>query len=133
MKNAIILFLSLSLGACATAQKYETKLNQQIGKTSEQLLADFGNPTQIKRLKNGNMVIIYNYRNEELVPSPDIFDNSDFMTEDEIFYQFTYDGNEIPIGSNFGDIVINYCQTRFYLKNNIVNSWQTKGNACVAF
>lgn len=133
MKKAIGLSLIiLSLTACATAQKYEAKLNGEIGKTSEQLMADFGNPTQVKKLKNGNMVIIYTYREDDLIPSPDVFDSGDFVTEDEAFYDFTYGGYEIPIGNEAGDLITNYCQTRFYLKNNIVQSWQYKGNACVA-
>ena len=133
MKKAIILLLSIqTLTACATAQKYEAKLNQEIGKTSEQLIQNFGNPTQVKRYKNGNMVITYTYRNQEIVPSPDVFDNSNFITEDEKFYPFTYGGYDIPIGNDLGEAITEYCQTRFYIKNNIVDSWQYHGNACVA-
>jgi len=133
MKKAIgLFFIIFSFCACATAQKYEAKLNQEVGKTSEQLMKSFGNPTQVKRFKNGDMVVIYTYREEELVPSPDVFDSGDFVTEDEAFYDFTYGGYEIPIGSEAGDLITNYCQTRFYLKNNVVQSWQYKGNACVA-
>jgi hypothetical protein len=133
MKKVIGQFLLIfSLTACATAQKYEAKLNQEIGKTSEQLMASFGNPTQVRKMKNGDMVIIYTYREDDLIPSPDVFDSGDFVTEDEAFYDFTYGGYEIPIGNVAGDLVTNYCQTRFYLKNNIVQSWRYKGNACVA-
>lgn len=131
MKKAITLLL-LTLTACATAQKYEIKLNQELGKTSEQLMQDFGNPTEVKRFQNGNMVITYTYRNQELIPSPDVFDNSDFMTEDEEFYPFTYGGYQIPIGNEMSEVITEYCQTRFYLKNNIVDSWKYHGNACVA-
>jgi hypothetical protein len=133
MKKVIGQFLLIfSLTACATAQKYEAKLNQEIGKTSEQLIASFGNPTQVRKMKNGDMVIIYTYREDDLIPSPDVFDSGDFVTEDEAFYDFTYGGYEIPIGNDVGELVTDYCQTRFYLKNNIVQSWQYKGNACVA-
>lgn len=133
MKKAIGLFLFIfGFTACATAQKYEAKLNREVGKTSEQLMASFGNPTQVRRLKNGDMIIVYTYREDELIPSPDVFDSGDFVTEDEAFYDFTYGGYEIPIGNGAGNLITNYCQTRFYLRNNIVQSWQYRGNACVA-
>lgn len=133
MKKAIVLFLFIfCFTACATAQKYEAKLNGEIGKTSEQLMTDFGNPTQVKRMKNGDMVVIYTYHEDDLIPSPDVFASGNLVSEDDAFYDFTYGGYEIPIGNDVGDLVTNYCQTCFYLKNNIVQSWQYKGNACVA-
>ncbi|MCM1323618.1 MAG: hypothetical protein NC218_05610 [Acetobacter sp.] len=127
-----ILTLITSLTACATSQKYTTQLNNDVGKTSQQLVAQYGNPTHVKRLANGDEIITFISVNQQVIPSPNYYFNNNFMTEDEMFAPFTYGGNEIPIGNFMGEVITDYCNTKFYLKNNIVTSWQWKGNACVA-
>ena len=93
----------------------------------------YGNPSSTKKLSNGNMIITYVNINTELLPDPNYFpDNSDFLTEDEIFYPFTYGGNIIPVGNFMGEEITNYCETKFLLKNNHITSWSLKGNSCVA-
>lgn len=132
LKNILIIIALISLSGCATPQKYNQKLNLDIGKTSQQIISQYGNPTKIQHLANGDDIITYTSINYSLIPSPQYdFDNS-FYTEDELFTPFTQGYNEIPIGDYMGDIVQNYCQTKFYLRNNIVSSWQWKGNSCVA-
>lgn len=127
-----ILTLALALTACATAQKYNTQLNNDIGKSAQQIMNQYGNPTHVKRLANGDEIFTYVNVNQEVLPSPNYYFNTDFMTEDEMFAPFTYGGNEIPIGNFMGEVVTDYCNTKFYLKNNIVTSWQWRGNSCVA-
>ena len=132
LKNILIIISIISLSCCATPQKYNQKLNLDIGKTSQQIISQYGNPTKIQHLSNGDEIITYTSINYSLIPSPQYdFDNT-FYTEDELFTPFTQGYNEIPIGDYMGDIVQNYCKTKFYLKNNIVTSWQWKGNSCVA-
>lgn len=134
MKNKLVALFActLILFACATSENYTNKLNQEIGKTTEQLIYNYGNPSKVKKLANGDEIITYTSINYQVLPSPDYAFNTDFMTEDEIFYPFTYGGTDIPIGNFMGQIVEDYCKTDFYIKNNIVTSWQYKGNACVA-
>ena len=132
LKLTSIIALILIITSCATSQNYSTKLNLDIGKTSQQLISQYGNPTKVHRLSNGDEIITYTFLNYSLIPSPEYdFDNS-FYTEDELFTPFTQGYDEIPIDNYMGDIVKNYCKTKFYLKNNIVTSWQWKGNSCVA-
>jgi hypothetical protein len=129
----IILSIFFALCSCATSEKYNQKLNQDLGKSYTELTNEYGNPSSIKRLKNGDMIVSYVNINTELLPDPNyFFDNNDFLTEDEMFYPFTYGGNEIPIGNFMGEEITNYCETKFYLKNNLVTSWSWKGNSCVA-
>ena len=129
----ITLTLLITLCSCATEEKYIKKLNQDIGKSYTQLINEYGNPSSTKKLSNGNMIITYVNINTELLPDPNYFpDNSDFLTEDEIFYPFTYGGNIIPVGNFMGEEITNYCETKFLLKNNHVTSWSLKGNSCVA-
>jgi len=132
LKLTSIIALILIITSCATSQNYSAKLNLDIGKTSQQLISQYGNPTKVHRLSNGDEIITYTFLNYSLIPSPEYdFDNS-FYTEDELFTPFTQGYDEIPIDNYMGDIVKNYCKTKFYLKNNIVTSWQWKGNSCVA-
>ena len=127
-----LITLILMLSSCATSQNYSNKLNSEIGKTTQQLISQYGQPTKVKRFPNGDEIITYTHINYSLIPSPNYdFDNS-FYTEDELFTPFTEGYNEIPIDNFMGDIVKNYCQTKFYIKNNLVRSWQWKGNSCVA-
>ena len=121
----------LLLSACATTAKYEEKLAAQIGSSEQQLITDWGQPNQIKELSNGDKILIYTDISNEVIPAPGYY-NFNMMTEDDIFYPFTYGGDIIPDGNFLGENITDYCQTKFYLKNNIVTSWQYKGNACVA-
>ncbi len=131
-KYLTILALALGLTACATAQKYTSQLNNDVGKTSQQLMNQYGNPTHIKRLANGDEIISYISVNYQVIPSPNEYFNTNFMTEDEMFAPFTYGGDEIPVGNFMGEVITDYCNTKFYIKNNVVTSWQWRGNACVA-
>ena len=133
IQKLIIYFSFLCLlTACATEQKYTQKLNQEIGKTYSELLSDYGTPSIVKRKQNGDMIVSYVSVNTEVLPDPNYYFDNNFITEDEEFYSFTYGGNEIPIGNFMGETITNYCDTKFYLKNNIVTSWTFKGNSCVA-
>lgn len=122
----------LSLSSCATSQKYNEELNQELGKTSAQLISSFGQPTKVKKLANGDEIITYISINYQVLPYPNYYFNTDFMTEDEMFYPFTYGEDVIPVGNFMGETITEYCKTDFYLKNDIVSSWQWRGNACVA-
>ena len=132
LKRFILLSLSIVLSACATSENYINQLNQELGQTSQQLIGKYGQPSKVKHLEDGTEIITYISINQQVLPDPDYGFNNDFLTEDEIFYPFTYGGNIIPVGSFMGEIITEYCKTDFYIKNNIVTSWQYKGNSCVA-
>lgn len=131
-KYIALLIIPHLITACATEQKYTYKLNQEIGKTYSELISDYGNPSIVKRKQNGDMIVSYVSVNTEVLPDPNFYFDNNFITEDEEFYDFTYGGNEIPVGNFMGETITNYCDTKFYLKNNIVTSWTFKGNSCVA-
>jgi hypothetical protein len=134
MPKKILTLLTALLGlcSCATTQKYETVLNGELGKTAQELQSSWGMPTKVKKLSNGNEIITYLTVNYQVLPDPSYDFNNGFLTEDEMFYPFTYGGSALPVGSYMGDVVTEWCKTDFYLKNGIITSWQWKGNACVA-
>lgn len=131
-KTAAALVIIFLFSACATSQKYNERLNQEIGKTSQQLLSSYGTPTHTKRLANGDEIITYISINYQVIPDPNYYFNTNFMTEDQMFEPFTYGNNTIPIGDYMGEVITDYCSTSFYLRNNIITSWQWRGNSCVA-
>ena len=134
MKTKLLsaIIISTSITACATGQNYQAKLNTYIGKTEQQLVSSWGQPQRSKQLANGEEILTYISVNKQVLPDPNYYFGTGFLTEDEMFYPFTYGGNAIPDGNFMGETITEYCQTKFYLKNNIVTAWQYKGNACVA-
>ncbi|MBP5698970.1 MAG: hypothetical protein J6W96_05540 [Alphaproteobacteria bacterium] len=132
MQKIFFITMLLCLCACATIQKYEQKLNSYIGQDKQQLIASWGQPYQIRQLANGEQILTYVSINKQVLPDPNYDFGTNFLTEDEMFYPFTYGGNAIPDGNFMGETITDYCQTKFHIKNNYVTSWQYKGNACVA-
>ena len=131
LKKVITLLIMINLCACATEAKYEQKLDLLKGKTEQQLIASWGQPNQIKELKNGDKILTYTNISNEVIPAPGYYDMA-MMDEDEIFAPFTYGGNIIPDGNFLGENITDYCQTSFYLSKNHITSWQYHGNSCVA-
>ena len=70
--------------------------------------------------------------NYQVIPDPNYYFNTGFMTENELFDPFTYGDDEIPVGDFMGETITDFCKTDFYLTNNVVTSWQWRGNACDA-
>ena len=118
------------LSSCASPQKYNARLNQELGKSQQQLISSFGTPSSVKKFANGDKIISYVNLNYQTIPDPDYDFSTDFMTENELFTPFTFGGDEIPIGNFMGETITDYCKTDFYLTGNIVTSWQWRGNAC---
>ena len=131
LKKIGLFIIIFCLNACATNAKYEEKLSSELGKTEQQIISSWGQPNQIKEFKNGDKILTYLSINNQVIPIGGYYDMS-MLDEDEIFAPFTYGGNIIPDANFLGETVTDYCQTKFYLSNNHVTSWQYNGNACVA-
>lgn len=112
--------------------KYNARLNGELGKTSQQLISAFGQPSKVRKLANGDEIISYVSINYQVIPAPNYYFNTGFMTENELFDPFTYGDDEIPVGDFMGETITDFCKTDFYLTNNVVTSWQWRGNACDA-
>ena len=77
-------------------------------------------------------IISYVSINYQVIPDPNYYFNTGFMTENELFDPFTYGDDEIPVGDFMEETITDFCKTDFYLTNNVVTSWQWRGNACDA-
>ena len=132
-KKLISLFaVAATLAGGASSQKYNARLNGELGKTSQQLISAFGQPSKVRKLANGDEIISYVSINYQVIPDPNYYFNTGFMTENELFDPFTYGDDEIPVGDFMGETITDFCKTDFYLTNNVVTSWQWRGNACDA-
>lgn len=132
IKKIYFICLMTMLCSCATSQKYALKLDQDIGKTEQQILNEWGTPQEIQTKANGLKEITYVYKSEQVLPITNYSYINEYMDEDEMFDAFTYGGNEIPDGNFLGETIQEKCFTTFYLKNNTVISYKFKGNACVS-
>ena len=61
----IILAISTFLSGCATTRSYEHRLEKWVGKSSDLLVAKWGEPAQIIRLDNGRRILEYRRTDEE--------------------------------------------------------------------
>lgn len=96
-KKLISLFaVAATLAGCASSQKYNARLNGELGKTSQQLISAFGQPSKVRKLANGDEIISYVSINYQVIPDPNYYFNTGFMTENELFDPFTYGVTKSP-------------------------------------
>ncbi len=120
--------ITIILCSCTGVNSYNQELNNEVGHTRAELLSKFGRPSRVYHLKNGDEIIAYIFYNKAVLDDKDFKKNHDFLTENKMYYPFTY-GGEINL---VNDKMENeeYCNTKFYLQNNEVTSWQWRGNGC---
>lgn len=113
-KKLISLFaVAATLAGCASSQKYNARLNGELGKTSQQLISAFGQPSKVRKLANGDEIISYVSINYQVIPDPNYYFNTGFMTENELFDPFTYGDDEIPRRRFYGRNNYRFLQNRF--------------------
>lgn len=98
--------------ACRVRQfaKYNARLNGELGKTSQQLISAFGQPSKVRKLANGDEIISYVSINYQVIPDPNYYFNTGFMTENELFDPFTYGDDEIPVGDFMGETITDFAK-----------------------
>ncbi len=134
MRIWIILGLSLLfVFSCATTKKYDAKLNTWVGKSEQQLIQSWGQPSAMKILDNGDKVITFTKADDMYVSAQYyIYNPGQVPNEDEVFTPFDGDYDFTPYNELVGYEVTQICQTSFLLQNGIVTGWKWKGNDCVA-
>lgn len=88
--------------------KYNARLNGELGKTSQQLISAFGQPSKVRKLANGDEIISYVSINYQVIPDPNYYFNTGFMTENELFDPFTYGDDEIPVGDFMEETITDF-------------------------
>ncbi len=134
MKIILILLLSLGLSGCATAAKYEVKLNAWIGASEESLIANWGVPDKEYQLSNGKKAVAY-------VRKDTFQTGGNTYLEPRITYQSGTIGDKPYSGTSTAYVtetapLKNYklfCKTSFVINSSgKVESWHHEGNNCVS-
>ena len=133
-KVAFILILITVLFACATPQKYNTKLNSMIGASKETLIKNFGKPSAAKILDNGDTILAYTSIDDVFVPSEfytynqgdEIYEGAGLFSPFLSTYEFSNNPGDIGFEARY------ICKTLFLLQNDKVTAWKWQGNNCVA-
>jgi len=129
-----ILFLILSLSACATTAKYESKLNNFIGVSENSLIAAWGVPDKEYRLGNGKKAV-------EFVSKSTVISGGNPYTVPQTTYQSGTIGGQSYSGTSTQYVVQTdpvqkhrlTCKTSFIIDTQgRVESWQHEGNNCVS-
>ena len=122
------------LFACETVGNYNANLNRWVGKPEKNLIYVWGEPNSIFKLGQNEEIITYIKKDRVIVPPQITMYDPDFNNVDTLYAPFSYDEDfTLPLSESNGYIVNNICRTSFHIKDGIVQSWQWKGNDCVAF
>ena len=128
------LLLLMFLIACATEDKYYSKLNSLVGKNESDVLSHFGKPSAQKILPDGQKILTYTKVQNMFVPAEMYeYNIQPFVGANDIYYPFSQRYIYNPLENYLGEEVTLECKTSFLLKNNIVQNWSTIGNDCVAY
>jgi hypothetical protein len=134
MIRKAVLFLFFLLASCETTTAYNNKLNKWVGKSESDLIAAWGEPDSVFKLGQSQQIITYVKNSEVIIPAEETLYNPDFNSTDTLYAPFSYQEDfALPISTSDGYVVDNICQTSFHIKDGIVQSWQWKGNDCVAY
>ncbi len=133
-KIAFVLIMVFVLFACASKQKYDMALNGLLGASQEEVQAQFGRPSAMKILENGDVVLSYTKVDDVFVPSEFYTYNqgNEINGMDGTFspfletYLFSNDAGGIGYNAKY------ICKTLFLFKNNKVTAWKWQGNNCIA-
>jgi len=135
MKKLIYLFVMLMLvSGCATAAKYEAKLNTWIGVSEDSLIASWGVPDKTYEMGDGKKAIEYVHKNT-------IQSGGYTYTTPQTTYHSGKIGDKSYSGTSTAYVteiepMRKYrlsCKTSFIINNSgKVESWHHEGNDCVA-
>lgn len=133
-KKSWFLLSVLALFACATPAKYDAKLNGYVGENKAELIKEWGKPSAVKMIANGDEVLAYVKANDVYVPSEYyVYNQGSVANEDMIYSPFLGNYDYTPYAQAFGYQVEEICQTAFLVQSGIVTGWKWRGNNCVAY
>jgi hypothetical protein len=134
MKKILLFVLCLATAGCATAAKYETKLNTWIGASEDSLIASWGVPDKTYNLSEGKKALQFVRK--------DIFETGGYTyTMPETTYHAGTVGDKQYSGISTTYVRETepvrkhklYCATSFVIDSNgRVESWHHEGNNCVS-
>lgn len=106
------------LSGCMTSEHlYRRNMQAWVGRTPEQLVTEWGEPTQV--IKDGDKQF-FMYRTEKNVDLPD----------QSIYNTTTNPPILLPINRTIIDQETFFCETTFVVQNDHIMDWISEGNSC---
>lgn len=122
LKTLLAIVLAAFISSCATTEGYEKILNSWVGSNINDYIKANGYPDNSFTAPNGNKVYAYNASGSVTLPTQT---HSTYNVYGNSVYGNTY--------TTGGQTINLSCQTYFEVnKNNIITTWQWKGNHCIA-
>ncbi len=136
MKKLIcLLVLVVMVSGCATAAKYQAKLDTWIGHTEDSLIASWGIPQNVYHMSNGKKVVEY-------VHGRNIQMGGYTYTQPQTTYHSGRVGNYSYGGTSTTYVTKQtptyniplWCKTCFIINSSgIIETWRYEGNNCVSY
>ena len=120
-----IVGISFALAACATTGKYQAKLNGFKGLPAEAITAQWGTPKADVILDNGDRMLGYIRTRSIVVPG------IPGMTSGLASPTSLTNMTQLSGATQTGSIELQ-CMTKFFLHDNVVQSWTVAGNDCIS-
>ncbi len=116
---ALVVSLSVLFGCMSSEAIYRRNMQAWVGRTPEQLVTEWGTPTQV--MTDGDKQFFI-YRTEKQAPLPN---------------QMVYDTTAnppilLPINETTTYQETFFCETTFVVQNDRITDWLSEGNACRA-
>lgn len=123
MNKCILIVLFLLVNACATAAKYEARLETWVGASEEELVMEWGPPDSVYDVNDTKKMLTYS--ESHIVHISGIQPHYTTEVVGGVMYTRATGGSE-PRD------VEHKCKTTFVIENGEVIDWITKGNNCVS-
>lgn len=105
----LLIILLLSVSGCATAAKYDRKLQTWKGKSVDSLILAWGAPTSFVELTDGRKMVEYHESDSKQIQ------------------------HRMPNGSYYIQNLNSHCTTRFIIdKKNLIQSYSFEGSDCIS-
>ena len=120
MKKVILLFLIICAGCQApTEENYVRNVKAWVGHTPEELISQWGEPTQVIS-NQGSQYYIYMIHKD--IGLGEMTGNGGINEENAVY----------PLQNPQVYQADLFCQTTFVVQNGIIQNWSFEGNDCVA-
>ncbi len=124
------LIFTLLLLACANTQTYDNKLKQWVGQSEASLISAWGRPSMRQYINANESVITYTRVQDWYMPSEYYFYNDGWGEENVLLDPIMGEAQMGPEAIITDNQVQEVCQTKFWIKDGIITSWQWRGNGC---
>jgi hypothetical protein len=141
LRHFAIVFLLLTLSACATTAGYEAVLQTWVGDSADHLVSSWGPPQQQYHLESGGSVLQYEHSGQIVIPGMTTYQPQTTYTSGTVsgsssngnYVNGSYNGTSTTYVPHTSDpmTIAQSCVTRFTTDaSGRITNWSWRGNAC---